>query len=214
MFSSNTPWAKSLFGIKIIVIAFWLCSAHTSLARAEDGKDDPLHFRRNIEWLEMNVGGGLGLYNVQYDYADDHGIQSKALACVDILLFNLHIEHLSITLLEVHPFYLFGNIGAGVRVGGRIPLSNDYRYELRMGSFLGGDSFSMITPFIDMGFSIRPYFQFVYNDTYGSVGLGMDGSIIIIKSISDGDSHTAKLNAPFAGCVLMYVRFSIGRTPL
>lgn len=165
--------------------------------------------RRNIEWFGMNIGvGGHFLDPSLLDKsATDFIPEFKA----DLLFFNLHFPYFFLTALEFHPTAFIGSLGLGIRPGIRIPLTADYRHELRVGSFIGVDIISagLVT------LSFEPTAQYVYNSDVGSVGFGLGAPLKwrvedIMASHYERDSEYPELISGFT----FYIRWSIGRKNL
>lgn len=173
--------------------------------------DRPL--ARNIEWFEMNIGGGGLFMNVGDDRA--HAVVVERFTPkADLLFFNLHWPWFHLTVLEVHPVFFLGFLGGGTRLGARVPLASDHRHELRVGAFLGMDAYLFHINSFSPTLSIKPHLQYVYNTRIGSVGAGIDVPISFHfkETMMGGDGHTVSVPPVMSG-IMVYFRWSVGRRP-
>ena len=203
--------------LPLLTLVLWLRAAP---AHAEDPAEAPVppHLASNIEWFEANLGLGQYLANVYEAYSsNDQGVRGRLMLQADLLLFNVHHQHLTFSILELHPAFLVGFLGGGTRLGARFPLTPDFRHELRVGSFVGVDA--VMSPSSGMGLSLttslRPFVQYVRNYGYGSMGVGLDGIVGLFMNdhVAGPDGHDDRVR-PFFGGLTLYFRFSLGRTAI
>jgi hypothetical protein len=185
-----------------------------ALPASADGAPSPdTALARNIEWFGMNIGGGGLFMNAGDD--DPHAIVVDGSAAkLDLLLFNLHWPRAHLTVLELHPVFLFGFLGGGARAGARVPLSSDHRHELRFGAFVGLDYYVFHINAVHPTLSLKPHLQYVHNTRIGSVGGGIDVPINFHfqETMSGGDGHSVSVPPVLTG-IMVYLRWSIGRRP-
>lgn len=205
---------RFLYTLTIILI----CSLLSGTAHAEEDAGAGMvaasealkpSLRRNIEWFGMNIGvGGRFLDpSLQNEHVTHFIPEFKA----DLLFFNLHFPYFFLTALEFHPTAWIGSLGLGIRPGIRVPLSADYRHELRVGSFIGVD---VLSPGL-VTLSFEPSAQYVYNSDLGSVGFGLGAPLKwrvedIVASHYERESEYPELISGFT----FYIRWSIGRKNL
>jgi len=180
--------AKRRVGLLFLLLTLLASNPPTVLADdsapRHSAQYQQLELLNDVEWFGMNLGGG---------WAGDFNALKA-----DVLLFTLRWPLFYWTVLEVYPSFLFGFLGAGTRMGGRMYVGTSGRGEIRVGLGMGG---GMFTPYhsgwftawsmnlgeeeeedvvgddvVDVvaGVVLIPHVQYIYNFEHINVGVGLD----------------------------------------
>lgn len=166
---------------------------------------------RNVEWIGMNLGGGVHHFDVE-DANWGHIARTQFSLKSDLLLFNLHWPRIYWTVLELHPTLLLGYFGGGTRLGARIAIADDLSHELRCGAYLGLDLYVFHINAVAPTLAIGPHAEYVYNTRHGSVGLGIEVPINFHfdDEMSGADGRGVAVPPALIG-VALYFRWSVWR---
>ncbi len=169
-------------------------------------------FRRHLDFFGMNLGGGGILF-----MAEEKN-RFIAMAKIHVQLFNIRLNYLYFTVLDVYLTPIIGLLGGGIRAGYRHPLRTDWKSEIRFGGSFGVGNivfspFSTSTDSINL-FPLSPHFEYVYNTRHGTVGLGIEIPVyfhrVRVLEIYGDRYHLPAASIGFG----VYFHFSVGRIEL
>ncbi len=194
-------------------ILCWTTFVVSILAVANDAKSSP-NLQNNIEWFGMNLGGGMAFFHSNpSQHTESYLIEvNRFVPKGDLLFVNLNWPLFYLTVIELHPMILVGYLGGGSRLGVRLPLTADYRHELRIGTFIGMDIFLFHINAGHPTLSIKPHVQYIYNTNFGSIGGGIDVPLNLHfqDTMTGGDGYTVGVPSLMYG-VMGYLRFTLWR---
>lgn len=191
-----------------------------SEAESEDSAEavprPPSYINQN-EWITLRLGGGAECIHItRPGYENSFGMGWNAAGrnlMISVGMLSLSRRYFYATLLELNPVPFIGDLGLGMRFGGRIPLRTDWSMELRLGTYAGG-SFTFLSEDI-LSPRVAPFIEFHASEPWGGVGMGVSVPITFLGHsvgafiIDDGDR--AYTPGPMIGGI-MYFAVSFGRS--
>ncbi|MBN2498830.1 MAG: hypothetical protein JXR96_29835 [Deltaproteobacteria bacterium] len=166
----------------------------------------------SIEWFGMNLGAGPLFFDL--GCGDTYGTPYTHFAVqADLMLLDFGFPRWHVTAIEIHPVFMLGYMGGGARAGATIPLFGGRQHELRLGSFAGCDYYMFDINAFHPSLSLKPYVQYVYHTSIGSLGAGVD--LLLLFHFRDrmtaGDGYSFDV-PPVAFGISFYFRWTVGRS--
>ncbi|MDX9720133.1 MAG: hypothetical protein RBU37_05270 [Myxococcota bacterium] len=200
--------------MKRLLVSLNILLLVTTTATIASAQEEEPRCERCIEWFGMQLGMGWNWFNVGRQDPDDYGLEvDRAVPRTDILIATLQWPSAYLTVLELHPFFFLGYLGAGTRAGVRLPLTTDRHHELRIGAGASADFFLYHINAFTMSLTLSPHLQYVHQTELGSVGVGFEVplSFPFKEELIGGDGHSVEVDPMMTG-VHLYFRFTVGRT--